>query len=63
MDDSGEVPGARSAREVLATDPIARLLGPHITRPWIFGLVLVVLIATAIVFGPSAESRFIYTDF
>jgi hypothetical protein len=63
MDDANDVPGARDVADVLSTDPIARILGARIEIPIVLGLTLALLIALAIVFGPSSDSRFIYTDF
>ena len=58
-----EVPGAREVREVLATDPLYRVLGRRLASPWILGLAIALLIVLMIVLGPSSDSRFIYTDF
>lgn len=63
MDDYGEVPGARDVRDVLATDPFAALVGDNIERSIVLGVMLAVVIALMIVFGPASDSRFIYTDF
>jgi len=63
MDDYGEVPGARDVRDVLASDPLAALVGNHIERSVVVGLMLFVLVALMIVLGPASDSRFIYTDF
>jgi hypothetical protein len=57
------VPGAVDVRTVLRLDPIYRLAGSALTSPYVLGAVLVALALGAIVFGPSSESRFIYTDF
>jgi hypothetical protein len=57
------VPGAQNVEEVLSHDPIFRILGRRLAVPAILGAVLFVLVVVAIVFGPSTESRFIYTDF
>jgi hypothetical protein len=61
MDDASDVPGARDVADVLSTDPIAKLLGSRIELPIVLGLTIALLVA--IVFGPSSDSRFIYTDF
>jgi hypothetical protein len=63
MDDYGSVPGSRAVREVLASDPLAALVGNGIERPVVLGLMLFVIIVCTIVFGPASDSRFIYTDF
>jgi hypothetical protein len=63
MDDANDVPGARDVADVLSTDPIAKLLGTRIELPIVLGLTVALLAALAIVFGPSSDSRFIYTDF
>jgi hypothetical protein len=64
MDDRNiVVPGARPIEDVLRSDPLYRLAGGALTTPWVLGLVLALLIVLIIVFGPSADSRFIYTDF
>jgi hypothetical protein len=63
MDDHGAVPGSRDVRLVLRSDPIARLLGERIGTPAVLGTVLALLVIGMIVFGPSTDSRFIYTDF
>jgi len=57
------VPGALNVEEVLADDPFYRVLGRLLARPGVLGFVLFVLVIAIIVFGPSSESRFIYTDF
>lgn len=57
------VPGARNADEALATDPLYRVAAGRLANPWILGVVLFVVVLAMIVFGPSTESRFIYTDF
>lgn len=58
-----EVPGARDVRVVLASDPVYRILGKRLASPWILGATIALLIVLMIVFGPSSDSRFIYTDF
>ncbi len=64
MDDRDVVvPGAVDVRTVLRLDPIYRVAGSALTSPYVLGAVLVALVLGAIVFGPSSESRFIYTDF
>jgi hypothetical protein len=63
MDDFGDVPGARDVRDVLSSDPLARLAGAHMDRPLIVGALIALLIVATIVFGPASDSRFIYTDF
>lgn len=57
------VPGSRDVTDVLATDPIYRLLGRRLAHPVVLGFVLFVLALALIVLGPASESRFIYTDF
>jgi hypothetical protein len=57
------VPGARNVADVLETDPLFARLGFRLTHPVVLGVVLFVLVLAMIVFGPSSESRFIYTDF
>jgi hypothetical protein len=57
------VPGARDVADVLETDPFYRLTARRLANPWVLGVILFVLVAGMIVFGPSTESRFIYTDF
>jgi hypothetical protein len=59
----GIVPGSREASDVLNSDPLFRLSRRQLTRPWVLGMALFVLVVAMIVFGPSTESRFIYTDF
>lgn len=65
MDDIVDVyvPGAKDVAEVLRSDPLARLLGNRLASPYILGIVIAFLIVAMIVFGPSTDSRFIYTDF
>ena len=65
MDDRGviEVPGARDVELVLADDPLYVALGARMASPWVLGIVIALLIVVMIVFGPSSDSRFIYTDF
>ncbi len=63
MDDYGEVPGARDVRDVLASDPLAALVGQNIERPVVVGAMLFFIVVLMIVFGPASDSRFIYTDF
>ena len=58
-----DVPGARDVRDVLRTDPLYRMLGRRLVSPWVLGAAIALLVVLAIVFGPSADSRFIYTDF
>ena len=57
------VPGAREADDVLRTDPVFFVVRRRLAAPWILGVVLFALIVAMVVFGPSTESRFIYTDF
>ncbi len=57
------VPGAQNVEEVLSQDPVFRVLGRRLAIPVVLGVVLFALVVVAIVFGPSTESRFIYTDF
>lgn len=64
MDDRDVVvPGAVDAPTVLRLDPIYRLAGSALTSPYVLGIVFALLALAAVVFGPSTESRFIYTDF
>jgi len=63
MDDSGEVPGSRDVADVLSSDPIAVVVGAAIAKSYALGLIMALLIVGMIVFGPSTDSRFIYTDF
>ena len=64
MDDRNiKVPGARPVADVLASDPFYRMLGSRLAQPWVLGCVIALLTILVIVFGPSADSRFIYTDF
>ena len=57
------VPGARDVTDVLRTDPLFALLGTRLAHPIVLGCVLFAIVLAAIVFGPSSDSRFIYTDF
>ena len=57
------VPGSRDVADVLVTDPLSRVLGRRLMNPFVLGLVVFGLVIAMIVFGPSSESRFIYTDF
>jgi hypothetical protein len=57
------VPGAQNVEEVLAHDPVYSVLGHRLANPWFLGVVLFLIVVVVIVFGPSTESRFIYTDF
>ncbi|MBD5606762.1 MAG: hypothetical protein IAI48_16965 [Candidatus Eremiobacteraeota bacterium] len=57
------VPGSRDVADVLITDPVFRLLGRRLERPLVLGIVIFAFVLAMIVFGPSSESRFIYTDF
>lgn len=64
MDDADiRVPGAQDVREVLRNDPFYRLLGARLTSPWVLGAVIGAIVVLMILFGPSSDSRFIYTDF
>jgi hypothetical protein len=64
MDDRNvEVPGAVPVERVLATDPIYRILSNGLASPWILGAAIAAIVVLAIVFGPSTDSHFIYTDF
>jgi hypothetical protein len=64
MDDRNvQVPGAVPVDQVLASDPLYRILGSRLTSPWVLGVVVACLIAIAVVLGPSTDSHFIYTDF
>jgi hypothetical protein len=64
MDDKlSDIPDARISYEVLQSDPFFRFIGHHITNPWMLGTVLSIIILLMLIFGPSTESRFIYTDF
>jgi hypothetical protein len=57
------VPGSLDVADALAEDPVYRMLGAALISPWLLGFVIVILVTGLIVFGPSSESRFIYTDF
>lgn len=57
------VPGSKDVEEVLAQDPVFSVLGSRLAHPAVLGAVVFVLVVAMIVFGPSSESRFIYTDF
>ncbi len=57
------VPGARDVRDVLANDPIVRVLGSRLANPVVLGLVAFAIVLVTIVFGPSSDTRFIYTAF
>jgi hypothetical protein len=57
------VPGAQNVEEVLAHDPVYQVLGRRLAHPIFLGVVLFLIVVVMIVFGPSTESRFIYTDF
>jgi hypothetical protein len=57
------VPGAQNVEEVLAQDPVYQVLGRRLAHPVFLGVVLFLIVVVMIVFGPSTESRFIYTDF
>jgi hypothetical protein len=57
------VPGAQNVEEVLAHDPVYAVLGRRLANPVLLGFVLFLIVVVMIVFGPSTESRFIYTDF
>jgi len=64
MDDRNvEVPGAVPVERVLANDPIYRVLSDGLASPWMLGATIAAIVILAIVFGPSADSHFIYTDF
>jgi hypothetical protein len=58
-----EVPGARDVADVLRTDPLYRLLGRYLCSPWVLGVTVALIVVLMVVFGPSSDSRFIYTDF
>jgi len=58
-----EVPGSRDVREVLQTDPLFRVLGLRLGSPWVLGAAIALLVVLILIFGPSSDSRFIYTDF
>lgn len=62
-DDRLIVPGARDVRAVLTTDPIYRFARRLVTHPVGLGTILFLLALAILIFGPSSESRFIYTDF
>ena len=57
------VPGAQNVEEVLAHDPVYKILGRRLAHPVVLGIVLFLIVLVIIVIGPSTESRFIYTDF
>jgi hypothetical protein len=64
MDDRDiKVPGARPVQRVLASDPFFRAFGQRLTQPWVLGCIIALLVILVIIFGPSTDSRFIYTDF
>ena len=65
MDDRGpiEVPGAMPVDQALRTDPFYLLLGARLANPVVLGIVAAIIVIAMIVFGPSTDSRFIYTDF
>lgn len=65
MDDRGviEVPGSRPVQDALGVDPFYVLLGARLAHPLVLGLVAAALVVAMILFGPSTDSRFIYTDF
>jgi hypothetical protein len=58
-----EVPGAVPVEQVLVSDPVYRLLAARLASPWVLGIVVAAIVVSAIVFGPSTDSHFIYTDF
>ncbi len=62
-EDIGGVTGGRDVRETLATDPLFAVLGARLATPYALGIVLGILIVLMVLFGPSTDSRFIYTDF
>jgi hypothetical protein len=62
-DGTVDVPGACDVEAVLQTDPLFVLLGRRLCSPWVLGIALGAIVILAIVFGPSTDSRFIYTDF
>ena len=57
------VPGSCDVDTVLESDPLYRLLGARLGDPRVLGVALFVVVIAMIIFGPSTESRFIYTDF
>jgi hypothetical protein len=57
------VPGARDVADVLESDPLFGRIGFRLAHPVTLGIVVFALVLAMIVFGPSTESRFIYTDF
>ena len=64
MDDrESVVPGAVDVKTVLGSDPLFRLVGARLLSPYVFGAVLALLALVTVLFGPSTDSRFIYTNF
>ena len=55
--------GLREVTEVLSQDPLYRLAPRVIASPWTLGIVLAIIAAAMVIFGPGTGSRFIYTDF
>jgi hypothetical protein len=62
-DEFSRVPSALPPRLALRHDPIVVMLGTSLANPFVLGLVIALLAVAMIVFGPSTDSRFIYTDF
>jgi hypothetical protein len=57
------VPGARDVEEVLEQDAVFQIAGFRLAHPVVLGAVLFLIVVAIVLFGPSSESRFIYTDF
>jgi hypothetical protein len=62
-DEYSRVPSALAPRVALRHDPGVALLGTTLANPFVLGVVIAALVVLMIVFGPSTDSRFIYTDF
>jgi|HubBroStandDraft_1064217.scaffolds.fasta_scaffold40728_3 hypothetical protein len=62
-DEYSRVPSALAPRVALRHDPVVAMLGAALANPFVLGLVIALLAVLMIVFGPSTDSRFIYTDF
>ena len=58
-----DVLGARDVHDALASDPLYRVSRGQLASPYLLGAAVALLIVLMIVFGPSSDSRFIYTDF
>jgi hypothetical protein len=60
---SSRADSARDPQQLLAHDPFYRACRGLFRSPIALGIVIATIIVAMIVFGPSTESRFIYTDF